>query len=83
MKDEEECVICMDRKASVILPCAHAYCEQCIDTWSVLVTLICYPTSRLIHVTSHHVTSHHVTSRHVLFILTGSAKCESVSGKSG
>jgi len=35
-KEDEECVICMDRKAAVILPCAHAYCEQCIDTWLVI-----------------------------------------------
>ena len=35
-KEVEECVICMDRKASTILPCAHAYCEQCIDAWLVL-----------------------------------------------
>jgi len=37
-KQEEECVICMDRKASVILPCAHAYCEQCIEAWLVHVS---------------------------------------------
>jgi len=35
-KEEEECVICMDRKATVILPCAHAYCEQCIEAWLVI-----------------------------------------------
>ena len=34
-KEEEECVICMDRKASIMLPCAHAYCEQCIEAWLV------------------------------------------------
>lgn len=28
-----ECVICMDRKAEVILPCSHMYCEQCFDEW--------------------------------------------------
>ncbi|ESN97736.1 hypothetical protein HELRODRAFT_185893 [Helobdella robusta] len=30
---EMECVICMDRKAQIILPCLHQYCEQCIDEW--------------------------------------------------
>ncbi|KAI0207484.1 UNC80 domain-containing protein [Lamellibrachia satsuma] len=32
--DDEECCICMEHKAVVILPCAHTYCEVCIDTWS-------------------------------------------------
>jgi len=40
-KEEEECVICMDRKASVILPCAHAYCEQCIEAWLVHASYCC------------------------------------------
>lgn len=31
--DEEECVICMDRKARIILPCSHSYCEECIEAW--------------------------------------------------
>lgn len=29
----DECCICMDRKAQILLPCAHNYCEQCIDAW--------------------------------------------------
>ncbi|XP_013410899.1 RING finger protein 141-like isoform X2 [Lingula anatina] len=34
-EEANECIICMERKADVILPCAHLYCEQCIDRWSV------------------------------------------------
>ena len=29
----EECCICMDRKAQIMLSCNHNYCEQCIDAW--------------------------------------------------
>lgn len=36
-----ECVICMDRKAEVILPCSHMYCEQCFDEWSVKLSHFC------------------------------------------
>ena len=32
----------MDRKAQLILPCSHSYCEQCIDEWSVLQFCVIY-----------------------------------------
>ncbi|XP_068220727.1 RING finger protein 141-like isoform X2 [Palaemon carinicauda] len=30
----EECVICLERRPDVILPCAHAYCLPCIEQWT-------------------------------------------------
>ncbi|GFU08987.1 RING finger protein 141 [Trichonephila clavipes] len=33
--DAEECIICMERKPEVTLPCAHAYCLFCIEQWNV------------------------------------------------
>ena len=29
----EECVICLERRPEVLLPCAHAYCVPCIEQW--------------------------------------------------
>ncbi|XP_023339513.1 RING finger protein 141 [Eurytemora carolleeae] len=31
----DECCVCLERKPDTILPCAHAYCTQCIQQWNV------------------------------------------------
>ena len=30
---EEECCICMENVPKIILPCAHRFCERCVDAW--------------------------------------------------
>lgn len=35
LDDEEECCICMENKAEMILPCTHRFCEGCIQEWNV------------------------------------------------
>jgi len=30
---EKECAICMERDATLVLPCLHCFCEQCIKIW--------------------------------------------------
>ena len=32
---EEECCICMENVPKIILPCAHRFCERCVDAWYV------------------------------------------------
>ncbi|KAK7098399.1 RING finger protein 141-like [Littorina saxatilis] len=34
VEDDNECCICMERKAEVILGCGHNFCEICIDSWT-------------------------------------------------
>ncbi|XP_015916901.1 RING finger protein 141 [Parasteatoda tepidariorum] len=33
--ETEDCIICMERKPEVTLPCTHAYCLFCIEQWNV------------------------------------------------
>lgn len=30
-----ECCICLERKPDILLPCAHSYCNDCIEEWFV------------------------------------------------
>jgi len=32
--DEDECVICMERKARVVMDCTHAFCNVCLEKWN-------------------------------------------------
>ncbi|CAF0745944.1 unnamed protein product [Didymodactylos carnosus] len=34
LPDANECCICMDRTANLLLPCTHQYCEECFQQWS-------------------------------------------------
>jgi len=31
----DECIVCLERRPDVILPCAHSYCLPCIEQWNV------------------------------------------------
>jgi len=33
LDENTECLICMDNKIEVSLPCAHSFCTACISTW--------------------------------------------------
>ncbi|CAI5711642.1 unnamed protein product [Peronospora destructor] len=33
--DETECQICMDEKKQIALPCAHSFCLDCFQHWSI------------------------------------------------
>ena len=28
-----ECVVCMERKPAIVLPCTHCFCQKCLDEW--------------------------------------------------
>ena len=30
---ETECNVCLDKKMNTVLPCAHAFCEECTKQW--------------------------------------------------
>jgi hypothetical protein len=32
--DDFECVICMDNKPDIVLPCGHPFCQKCIEMWN-------------------------------------------------
>eukprot|EP00300_Choanocystis_sp_HF-7_P010701 c17097_g1_i1.p2 GENE.c17097_g1_i1~~c17097_g1_i1.p2 ORF type:complete len:123 (+),score=26.17 c17097_g1_i1:302-670(+) len=31
---ETECVVCLDGKVDVVLPCGHAFCHECMAEWT-------------------------------------------------
>mmetsp|Transcript_17320 Transcript_17320/g.55609 ORF Transcript_17320/g.55609 Transcript_17320/m.55609 type:complete len:221 (-) Transcript_17320:113-775(-) len=33
-KEENECPVCMEATAVVVLPCSHAFCKKCLDDWT-------------------------------------------------
>lgn len=37
---ENECCVCMDRKACIMLSCCHEFCEACIDSWTKYVFVV-------------------------------------------
>eukprot|EP00727_Mastigamoeba_balamuthi_P001163 m51a1_g11043 putative ring finger protein 141 (265) ;mRNA; r:452129-453109 len=30
---DEDCAVCMERKSTVVLPCTHAFCQECLEGW--------------------------------------------------
>jgi hypothetical protein len=29
----DDCLVCMDNKVEIVLPCLHSFCQQCYDDW--------------------------------------------------
>lgn len=38
-ENQMECCICLERQSDMSLPCAHNYCEICIDKWLVMIAI--------------------------------------------
>eukprot|EP01112_Ceratiomyxa_fruticulosa_P012890 TRINITY_DN3593_c0_g1_i1.p1 TRINITY_DN3593_c0_g1~~TRINITY_DN3593_c0_g1_i1.p1 ORF type:complete len:198 (-),score=23.85 TRINITY_DN3593_c0_g1_i1:87-680(-) len=32
-RGENECAICLDRESTLVLPCSHSFCSECLEEW--------------------------------------------------